>query len=270
MAIYPNDDDEDGAIVASLLYLICNIVIIQLIINQSIKKKPGSPYLIKRNRKTMEEIYLSLGKSAFRRTYRMNWHQFCMLVKMIDKYLFEKKSVGPNGQISTEIEVAITIRYLAGGSAYDIMLVHGIGYTTMFRCLWRVVSAINNNPQLKIRFPTDHQAQRSIATGFEEKSKALFKVCVGCIDGFVSVIGSILRASSSSQFTECCFWKYGPPQHTSSIDELIFKSLSLNLFLTCSKNETTPASFPRASSWVRDKASFLLINASRNSSSKII
>jgi hypothetical protein len=60
--------------------------------------------------------------------------------------------------------------YFAGGSPYDISLVHGIGYTDVLRCVWTVVDAVNACPSLRFGYPVDHDEQQKIADGF-------FKVC---------------------------------------------------------------------------------------------
>jgi hypothetical protein len=45
-----------------------------------------------------------------------------------------------------------------------------------------VVVAINLHPELEIKFPADHDKQRSIAHQFQAKLKAQFDCCVGHTD----------------------------------------------------------------------------------------
>ena len=56
---------------------------------------------------------------------------------------------------------------------------------SLWLSVWLVVDAINQCPQLQIHFPTDHEEQRTIARGFQAKSRVGFRTCVGCIDGML-------------------------------------------------------------------------------------
>jgi len=75
--------------------------------------------------------------------------------------------------------------YFAGGDALDIALVHGVSRSEVFRSVWIVVDAINDTPDFDIRFPADHDEQRSIASMFQTVSSAGFDCCVGAIDGIL-------------------------------------------------------------------------------------
>lgn len=124
------------------------------------RKKKGRFSLIARSRRSMRYFIQQLGPRNFRRAYRMTPRQYWKLCGLLKPYLAPKKGVGPNGHIYPEIEISATLRYLAGGDPYDIHLTHGIGYTTFFSCVWRVINAINSCPALKIRFPTDHKLKK--------------------------------------------------------------------------------------------------------------
>jgi hypothetical protein len=95
------------------------------------------------------------------------------------------KNGAVNGLIHSSVRLSIALRYFAGGSVYDIALVHGVSHSEVFLCVWRVLDAINQHPDLEIKFPDDHEAQRKIADGFKTKSQAGFHICVGCIDGIL-------------------------------------------------------------------------------------
>jgi hypothetical protein len=61
--------------------------------------------------------------------------------------------------------------------------VHGISHTDVFVSVWFTVDAVNACSQLSIVFPADHQRQRELAFGFQQRSRAGFSSCVGAIDG---------------------------------------------------------------------------------------
>ena len=79
----------------------------------------------------------------------------------------------------------MALRYFAGGSVYDIALVHGVAYTEVFKSLWKVVNAVNKCKELEIKFPDNWDGQRGIAAQFLKKSKAGFGTCVGAVDGIL-------------------------------------------------------------------------------------
>ena len=60
--------------------------------------------------------------------------------------------------------------FFAGGSAYDIFPLFGIGHTSFFRCVWAIANAINKTPDMRIEFPIKHLKQQQIAHGFMKKA----------------------------------------------------------------------------------------------------
>jgi hypothetical protein len=74
--------------------------------------------------------------------------------------------------------------YFAGGSVYDIMLVHGVSLVSIYVSVWGVVDAINSTPELDFHFP-NHEQQQEIAAGFCRRSGAGFNNVVVAIDGLV-------------------------------------------------------------------------------------
>ena len=74
--------------------------------------------------------------------------------------------------------------FFAGGSACDIFPLFRIGHTSLFRCVWAIVHAINESQDMRIDFPMEHFKQQQIAHGFIKKHY-WFNCCVGCIDGML-------------------------------------------------------------------------------------
>lgn len=66
----------------------------------------------------------------------------------------------------------------------------------VFGSVWNVADAVNNCPELAIRFPTDHDEQRAIAGGFCDKSKAGFTCCMGAIDGLLMWTQQLRQSSA--------------------------------------------------------------------------
>lgn len=89
------------------------------------------------------------------------------------------------GMITPELCVFITIRYLAGGSYFDISYFTGISKASFYSCVWRTIKAINQCKDLAISFPKGMEELASAAEGFESIStQACFTNVVGVIDGY--------------------------------------------------------------------------------------
>lgn len=128
----------------------------------------------------------------------MDEHSFWNLVRLLRPFMQPKnkrkngkgksvpqKNGAKNGLIPTPTKISVALRYFAGGSAYDICIMHGISHTEVFRCVWCVVDAVNKCPELSFNYPECHEKQKKIAEGFFRKSKAGFRGCAGAIDGIL-------------------------------------------------------------------------------------
>ena len=91
----------------------------------------------------------------------------------------------PNGPVTTSVRLACALRYIAGGSPYDIMSVYGVSHTIVLDSVWCVVDAVNQLPNFHIEYPRSRAEQMKIAKGFEETSDVGFPNCAGCIDGLL-------------------------------------------------------------------------------------
>jgi hypothetical protein len=102
--------------------------------------------------------------------------------------------------ITTKIRLIIVLRYFAGGSVYNIMLVHGVSLQSVYNSIWGVVDVINVTAKLKYQVP-DHEQQREIAAGFCAQSEAGFDSVVGAIDGLV--VCTIMLTLSECKHMNC-------------------------------------------------------------------
>jgi hypothetical protein len=121
----------------------------------------GNRTTVKRNRTSIEEIHNELGEYYFRRAYRMPFDQFCALLNLLSPHIKSALDPrAPNGPISDALRLSAALRYFAGGSSYDIMVVHGISHSSLFQSVWLVVDAIHSCKELQISFPEDEGDQR--------------------------------------------------------------------------------------------------------------
>jgi hypothetical protein len=74
--------------------------------------------------------------------------------------------------IKTKIRLIIVICFFSAGPClYDLVIIHGVSYVSVFNSVWGVVDVINKNTDLKFRFPTKEE-QLKIVKGFESLSGA--------------------------------------------------------------------------------------------------
>ncbi|CAB9524784.1 unknown protein [Seminavis robusta] len=155
----------------------------------------GKPHC-HRKRKFVNDIFNELGPHYVRRAYRMEPAFFWKLVRWLKPYmegptvpcgerLKNWKNGAKNGLIPMPSRVSAALRWFAGGAAYDIAGVHGIGHTDVYRSVWKVVDAVNKCPKLDFSYPSSHEEQQIIADGFHKVSRGVFHCCAGAVDGIL-------------------------------------------------------------------------------------
>lgn len=177
------EDEEDMFLLATCAQTAHTLVLLH---NQV---KSGSKLgcsIIPRQRIPVHSIFARLGHHFFRRCYRMSESLFWILHSLLQPTMKipppRKRGKTPNGDIHSSARLSMALRWFAGGDPLDIFQVHGVHYQEVYNSLWIVVDAINSCPELQIKFPTNHQTQLEIASGFQKISRAGFDNCVGCID----------------------------------------------------------------------------------------
>ena len=156
---------------------------------------------ITRRRRTIQSLYREYG-ILFSRAYQMDYEAFMRLHELLKGGIKEFISSNNNrthdttrhdlpsfhvhnGEIRSEIHLAVALRYFAGGLYLDITISHGIGKTDVYCSVWAVVHATNQCPCLQFRFPSTAVECQEIAADFTFRSKAGFDNCVDCIDGML-------------------------------------------------------------------------------------
>ena len=110
---------------------------------------------LQRTRRTVAMLESTWNSIQFKKTFRMNQICFRNLVEILHPYLpSNNQQKSPNGFISSDIRIGITLRYLSGGSPLDICNMFGIGLSTVTVIVYQVVSAINK--AFTIKFPESH------------------------------------------------------------------------------------------------------------------
>ena len=165
--------------------------------------KKGKKNII-RQRKEVESMFAELGNKA-RRSYRMSVQSFLYLHDILEDDLnayFSRTSTSadvaederagaPNGRIPTKLRLSAAIRFFAGGDASDIVLTHGMAYSTFYESVWGVVDVVNQSKHQHLQFNEggatfpSHDEQAEIAAAFEAMSGADFDNVIGAVDGML-------------------------------------------------------------------------------------
>ena len=100
--------------------------------------------------------------------------------------------------VSAEARLAMTLRWLAGGSHLDIKDVFLVSTAEFSATKLKVINAIND--AYPVEFPASHEKQREIARKFANKSKSrCMQDCVGAVDGCIFTIDNPGKEVADSQ-----------------------------------------------------------------------
>ena len=98
-----------------------------------------------------------------------------------------------------EQRLAITLRFLAGGLALDLLDMAPVALSSVYQIVWSTIAVINTCSSLAFNFDSSLSACRERAATFQARSGSpdAFSGCVGAIDGlFIRV-----TARSKSEVT---------------------------------------------------------------------
>jgi len=131
----------------------------------------------------------------FKRYYRMSPGYFEALYELMRDDLQSNEIKANNstkqGPISARTALSATLRFLAGGSYADIMLSHKMGKTSFYRLVKRTITALNDKPELKLKFPLgDPDRCAAIAQGFvlNIPGGTHIEDAMGAVDGFHAMV----------------------------------------------------------------------------------
>jgi len=91
--------------------------------------------------------------------------------------------------VAPALKLAITLRWLRGGSHHDLRLLFGVSRPTIYRTTVRVMRAICAHHELPLPAAAtaaaagDDSLLKKLALGFGAKTMGVFGMCVGAIDG---------------------------------------------------------------------------------------
>ena len=131
-----------------------------------------------------DEHVRSFTGDEFKQAYRLSRESFHGVVEGIrsqlttgDRLQAARSSSGPVSP--PEVRLAVTLRWLAGGSLHDIHRLHKISKEEMYKSIWQVLDAVNNHEPWKFAFPFgDAEALAHLEAGFRAKVCFYCRFCV--------------------------------------------------------------------------------------------
>lgn len=131
-------------------------------------------------------------EAEFRKRYRLDHTSFVALLNKLRGHFEHKEGTmqaegakhAKNGVvIEAETQLAIALRFFAGGDYSDLAIIYHVSGRYVFDCVWRVVDAIN--AVFKAEFPIDNLEKLTILEAeFRAASRdGIWKGQVACLDG---------------------------------------------------------------------------------------
>ncbi|CAN0151923.1 unnamed protein product [Discosporangium mesarthrocarpum] len=126
-----------------------------------------------------------LEDHTFQRPFRMDYPSFKFLYGLLRPKMNRDVEIVNlrNGAVAGEWSLASTLRWLSGGSYFELVDGPTIACSTAYSVLHRTLEAINSCPDLVIVWLDDVRLDH-VAAGFRERSRqGIMDRCVGAADG---------------------------------------------------------------------------------------
>lgn len=148
--------------------------------------------LVPRERRPFDTyIKPMLLDNTFSMRFRMEYDDFKVLVEYLRPTLKRNQQMGGlrNGTIPVEYQLAMTLRWLAGGSIYECMDGHVIARSTAYEVSTRVINALRACPELNCKWPEEEDVVRAAGLFQDRSTFGIIRKCVGAMDGlFIRMI----------------------------------------------------------------------------------
>jgi hypothetical protein len=132
----------------------------------------------------------ALSDCSFKKMFRIDRETFDAILICITPFVKvpnETKAFNSSGgSIPLKTKLAVTLRWLAGGSYLDLCFAWGVAFSTFFHpngVLWPTLEAIDQAYSLGLPMDDPVQLQK-LSDGFYHHSSGILDGCVMAIDGF--------------------------------------------------------------------------------------
>jgi hypothetical protein len=142
---------------------------------------------LRRQRTIVRELQARMTREQWIRTFRMELSHVMELFALIadDLYVDQRKAFNSSGSaIQPEVRLLMAIRWCAGASYLDLMIIFGVSKALFFQSLWRVFTCLVNRQPVVLKLGEDACRQRS--EGFLARQRQpVFKHAIGAVDGIL-------------------------------------------------------------------------------------
>lgn len=117
-----------------------------------------------------------------------------------ERCMCNHRNTTSNIPVAPEQRLAITLRFLAGGQALDLVDMAPVGLSTIYAIVWKTIAVINECKELEYKFDISPEACKQRAEEFRRRSSApeAFANCVGAIDGlFIRINGRCVKETNN-------------------------------------------------------------------------
>ena len=167
----------------------------------------GDLYILSRNKQCRREKYqynrldmdehfeMCRHTEGFQLRYHMSENAFRNLVMTLGIHVDEKRSrasTGDNHPISSEMVVAIGLRFMGGEKMKSLADTFGTSLSSIKRAVGKFLDAVNrsDDKMLGVDLPVSYEERTKVAQEWGARSEAfgLFYGCVGAIDGWLCTL----------------------------------------------------------------------------------
>jgi hypothetical protein len=126
------------------------------------------------------------SEGIFRRCFRMDRSSFENLTVILQPLLINPRQKRKRGIKTPHEQLAMTLRFLAGGSYLDLVIIYGVSKNTFFQIVHRVANAICSSSVGGFYLPENTAQFRALAEGFQHRSShGIIQHCIGAVDGLL-------------------------------------------------------------------------------------
>jgi hypothetical protein len=167
---------------AAIFSLYSSLLQMNIAFDTFIKRKPKRMWMKLRSSDFWDRVVSQMDDEEMLECFRMKRHTFDQLCEILRAHLQPRKTVLQGREpVSVEKKIGVAVYKLASCAEYRVVgNVFGIHKSTVKKCLYDVVNAINRKAKDYICMPNDIEANE-IAAQFKEVCK--LPQVIGCIDG---------------------------------------------------------------------------------------
>uniref|UniRef100_A0A7S1XZM0 DDE Tnp4 domain-containing protein n=2 Tax=Grammatophora oceanica TaxID=210454 RepID=A0A7S1XZM0_9STRA len=205
------DDDDDDQLMLNMLYAAPMMAALWW---EMFGYTPRLPPIIEQRASWQEHRENLIQRNIFRPMYRMTPESFDRLIEKLGDDInvdadmaYRRTQAGP---VIAEWRLAMTLRWLSGGSLWESVAWIRLHKSTFYNIVWETCGIINECGPLAFRFPQTEEEVKALSSGFESIStEGVVNCCVGVIDGWLMHTTAPTGVGNVNAYFSGHYQKYG-------------------------------------------------------------